>query len=210
MSLSFLHFKEALFQQGIFSVDHIRLLFPGFNSDSLLHWQKKRYIIRIRNKWYCFTEFTTVPDFHYLVANTIYAPSYISHQEALLFYGLVPENIVDSISVTTKKTASFNFLNRTYKYYSIHQKYFFGYGFKEMQFNGISRNFLIADKEKAILDFLYLYDFYNTEQDISEIRFNEIVLGDEVDWKKMDHYLERFNNNGLDKKVSLIKKIYQL
>ena len=210
MNISFLQFKESLFQQGIFSVDHIRLLFPDFNTDNLLHWQKKGYIYKLKNKWYCFKEFTAITDYHYLVANTIYAPSYISHQEALLFYGLIPEHIVDSTSITTKKTASFNCLNRTYKYYSICPKYFFGYNLKEILINGISRNFLIADKEKAILDFLYIYDFYKSEQDIAEIRFNEVVLEEEVDWKKMEGYLERFHNKALEKRIMLIQKIYSL
>jgi predicted transcriptional regulator of viral defense system len=210
MALSFFQFKEALFQQGIFSVNHIRLYFPGFNTDNLLYWQKKGYILRIRNNWYCFKEFILVTDFHYLVANTIYAPSYISHQEALLFYGLIPEHIVDSISITTKKTSTFRFLNRTYKYYSISPKYYFGFDLKEMSVNGIFRNFLIADREKAILDLLYIYDFYQGEQDISEIRFNEIVLETEVNWEKMETYMKLFNNKALEKRIRLIQKIYNL
>jgi len=208
MNLSFLQFKETLFQQGLFSVSHIRLFFPDFNSDNLLYWQKKGYIIRLRNGWYCFKEFTTIPDYHFLVANHIYTPSYISHQEALLFYGLIPEHIVDSTSVTTKKTAVFSLINRTYKYYSISPKYFFGYELKEMMVNGLKRNFMIADREKAILDLLYIFDFYKTEQDISELRFNDVVLGNDVDWKKMDHYLDMFNIKTLEKKIRLIQKVY--
>lgn len=210
MRLSFLEFKEAFFQQGIFSINHIRLLYPDFNSDNLLNWQKKGFIFKLRNIWYCFKEFTTITDFNYLVANIIYTPSYISHQEALMFYGLIPEHIVDSTSITTKKTAGFICLNRRYKYYSISPKYFFGYELKEMSVNGIIRNFLIADKEKAILDFLYIYEFYNNEQDISEIRFNENLLVNEVDWSKMDKYLERFNNKSLRKKIKLIQKVYNV
>jgi predicted transcriptional regulator of viral defense system len=151
-----------------------------------------------------------VTGFHYLVANKVYSPSYISHQEALLFYGLIPEHIVDSVSVTTKKTMSFNFQNRTYKYYSISPKYFFGYELKDMNVNGIVRNFLMAGREKAILDFLYLYDFYNTGEEISEIRFNETVLESEIDWEKMDNYLERFNNKALTKRIGLIREIYKI
>jgi predicted transcriptional regulator of viral defense system len=117
---------------------------------------------------------------------------------------------VDSTSVTTKKTVSFNFFNRTYKYYSISPKYFFGYCLKEMTVNGIHRNFLIAEREKAVLDFMYLYDFYNTKQEIEEIRLNEIVLENEVDWKKMGHYLEQFNNKALEKRIRLIQKIYHV
>ena len=210
MNLSFIQFKEVLFQQGLFSTDHIRLLFPAFNTDNLLHWQKAGYIFRLRNKWYCFKEFLTITDFNYLIANNIYTPSYISHQEALMYYGLIPEHVVDSVSMTTKKTAGFLALNRTYRYYSISPKYFFGYEVKEMMVNGLKRNFLMADREKAILDLLYIYNIYNTEQDISEIRFNELVLENEVDWGKMENYLGKFNIRTLTNRANLIKKIYNL
>lgn len=210
MNISFLRFKEAFFQQGIFSVDHVRLVFPDFNTDNLLNWQKKGYIYKLRNKWYCFKEFTSITDYHYLVANTIYAPSYISHQEALLFYGLIPEHIVDSTSMTTRKTMRFRCINRTYTYYSISPVYFFGYELKAMMVNGTSRNFLIAGREKAILDFLYIYSYYTSEEEISEIRFNEIVLEEEVDWKKMEGYLKRFNNKSLEKRIRCVQKMYNL
>ena len=210
MNLSFILFKEALFQQGLFSTDHIRLLFPAFNTDNLLHWQKAGYIFRLRNKWYCFKEFLTITDYHYLVANNIYTPSYISHQEALMYYGLIPEHVVDSVSITTKKTAGFLAVNRTYRYYSISLKYFFGYELKEMMVNGLKRNFLMADREKAILDLLYIYNIYKTEQDISELRFNELVLENEVNWSKIENYLGKFNIRTLTNSANLIKKIYNL
>lgn len=210
MNLSFIQFKEALSQQGLFSIDHIRLLYPAFNTDNLLNWQKAGYIIKLRNKWYCFKEFLLVIDHHYLIANNIYSPSYISHQEALMFYGIIPEHIVDSVSITTKKTAIFEVANRTYRYYSISPKYFFGYELKDMTFNGVKRNFLIADREKAILDLLYLYDFYKTEQDISELRFNDLVLENEVNWEKLDNYLAIFNIKTLKNKINLLRKIHNI
>jgi len=210
MSITFIQFKESLFPYGLFSTSQVRLFYPDFNSDNLLYWQKKGYIIRLRNEWYCFREFTGIPDYHYIVANNIYTPSYISHQEALLFYGLIPEHIVDSTSVTTKKTAAFTILNRTYKYYSIHPKYFFGYELKEMSQNGLNRKFNLADREKAILDFLYIFSFYKTEQEISELRFNEAVLEKDINWTRMDSYLKRFNITTLEKKIRLIQKVYHL
>jgi predicted transcriptional regulator of viral defense system len=210
MPLSYLEFREKLYPQGIFSVRQVRLYFPDFNSDNLLFWQKKGYILRLRKGWYCFREFTQVPEFSFLVANNLYAPSYISHQEALLFYGLIPEHIVDSTSITTKKTETFTVLNKNYKYYSIHPRFFFGYMLKNMAVNGLTRSFFIADREKAILDLLYLFDFYKTEEDLAEIRFNGSVLEKDIDWQKMDEYLGRFNIKILEKKVRLIRKIHQL
>jgi len=210
MRLNYLQFRDAFAGQGIFSTDHIRLRYPDFNSDNLLYWQKKGYIVKLRNKWYCFSEWMNTAGFHYLVANSIYRPSYISHQEALAFYGLIPESITDSISVTTKKTMSFRVMSRTFKYYSIHPRYFFGYELKEMNAGGYRRSFMMADREKAILDLFYLYDFYRTDRDISEIRFNEAILEDDMDWDRMSQYLKRFNNKVLEKKIMLLKEIHHL
>jgi predicted transcriptional regulator of viral defense system len=210
MAVSYLEFREALYPQGLFSLAQVNLHFPDFNTNNLLHWQKKGYILRLRREWYCFSEFIKVQEFNFLVANNIYAPSYVSHQEALLFYGLIPEHIVDSTSITTKKTKSFEILGKTFKYYSIHPRLFFGFELKEMTANGFRRNFLIADREKAILDLLYIFDFYRTEEDISEIRFNEIALEKDIDWERMEGYLQRFGLKILNKKIQTIRKIYQV
>ncbi|HBS85269.1 MAG: hypothetical protein A2W91_15800 [Bacteroidetes bacterium GWF2_38_335] len=210
MNTGFNIFREKLFQQGIFSITSIRIIFPGFNTDNLLSWQKKGYILKIRNGWYCFKEFLSVTDHHFLIANNIYQPSYVSHQEALSYYGLIPEHIVNSVSISTNKTQVFNFYGKVYKYYSVKPAFFFGYCLKNMTVNGENRNFMIAEKEKAILDLLYIYDFYRTAQDLEEIRFNEQVLQNDIDWKKMDEFLKRFGIISLEKKILTIKKIYNI
>ena len=79
-----------------------------------------------------------------------------------------------------------------------------------MTVNGLTRSFMIAEKEKAILDLLYVFDFYKTEEDLAEIRFNESVLENDIDWQKMDEYLARFNIKTLEKKIRLIQKIHYL
>ncbi len=207
MNLDFLQFKERLFTQGLFSIAHIRLHFPGFNTDNLLNWQKKGYIVKLRNKWYCFKEFKEIPEAHFLIANQVYAPSYISHQQALMFYGLIPEHIVASTSVTTKKTASFEILNRTYKYYSVKKELFFGYKLMNITINGMERSIMIAEKEKALLDLLYLYSFYKNIDDLRNLRLNETVMEQEFDWFKMDEYAKRFNSKTIGTKATLLKNI---
>jgi predicted transcriptional regulator of viral defense system len=208
MNVGFLKFKEVLFAQGIFSTAHIQLFFPDFNTDNLLNWQKKGYIIKLRNKWYCFKEFAENPDSSFIIANQVYAPSYISHQQALMFYGLIPEHIVASTSVTTRKTASFDIISRTYKYYSVKQELFFGYKLMELNINGINRSIMIAEKEKAILDLLYLYSFYKSMDDLKNLRLNEQIMDNEICWEKMDAYAIRFKSKTLLKKLGLLKKIF--
>jgi predicted transcriptional regulator of viral defense system len=209
MNIGFVRFREALFVQGLFSTDHIRLQFPDFNTDNLLNWKRKGYIVKLRNKWYCFREFLAVPDSHFLIANQIYLPSYISHQQALMFYGIIPEHIVDSTSITTKKTNSFLVLERNYKYYSVKPELFFGYRLMSITINGSVRKILIAEKEKAILDLLYLFSFYKTQNDMEELRLNEYIMENEIDWEKLDNYTRIFSSKTLAGKVSNLKIIYR-
>ena len=185
-------------------------MFPGFNQDNLLFWQKKGYIKKLRNTWYCFTEFLSQPGASMLIANAIYAPSYISHQQALMYYGMIPEFIVDSTSVTTRKTAGFTVEGRTYKYYNIKKELFFGYGYIGFKINGKKRNVLIADREKALLDLLYHYSFYRNQSDLEQLRLNETVLENDLNEGRLQSYLDYFNSKILNRKVKTIQKIYSL
>ncbi len=208
MNVGFLKFKEVLYAHGLFSTAHIQLYFPDFNTDNLINWQKKGYIIKLRNKWYCFKEFSENADSLFIIANQVYAPSYISHQQALMYYGLIPEHIVASTSVTTKKTASFEIMDRVYKYYSVKQELFFGYKLLGININGISRSIMMAEKEKALLDLLYFYSFYKNVDDIKNLRLNEHLMENELNWEQLNAYALRFKSKTLIKKVGLLKKIF--
>jgi predicted transcriptional regulator of viral defense system len=208
--MNYLQFRESLFGQGVFSIRHVRLLFPGFNTDNLLQWQEKGYIIKLRNSWYCFKELKGLPGYQYLVANNIYSPSYISHQEALMHYGLIPEHITDSTSITTRITKGFTVEERYYKYYSVKPEFYFGYRLMDLEYNNVKRQYLIAEPEKALLDLLYSFNFYRTEQDMEDLRLNESVLENDMDWQKLSGYLARFKVKTLDKKIKMIQKVYSL
>jgi len=126
-----------------------------------------------------------------------------------MFYGIIPEHIVDSTSVTTKKTNNFVVLERNYKYYSVKPDLFFGYRLMSITINDSVRNILMAEKEKAILDLLYLFSFYKTQSDIEELRLNEHIMEIEIDWEKMDNYTSRFRSKTLSNKIEILKKNFK-
>jgi len=206
--MNFIQFREDTYPLGLFSSKQINLMYPGFNNDNLVYWQKKGYIIKIRNGWYCHADFLAVPDHHCLIANNIYSPSYISHQFALNHYGMIPEHILDITSMTTRKTASFSFKGRVLKYYSVKKELFFGYILTEIIVNGMKRNIQMAEKEKALLDMLYSFNFYKTKQDLEYLRLNDYILNTEFDWNKCYQYADRMKVIILENKLKLIQKIY--
>ncbi|MCR4829388.1 MAG: hypothetical protein K5864_08000 [Bacteroidales bacterium] len=86
-----------------------------------------------------------------LVANHLYGPSYVSMQSALRHYGLIPERVYATQSLTIKHSRSFDTPLGRYDYYSCGVNYF-PIGVSQHQENGMQ--FLIATPEKALCDLL--------------------------------------------------------
>ena len=116
----------------------------------LHRFAKKNLVAQIRRELYCFD--TTIVD-ELELANLLYQPSYISLETALNYYGMIPDIpfAVSSITLTTTKHLANTFGN--YNYYKIKRGLFFGFSPVQTSDLGV---FNLADKEKALLDYLYL------------------------------------------------------
>jgi hypothetical protein len=84
---------------------------------------------------------------------------------------MIPEAVVQITNVTTLKTASFanDFANTLIK--NVKENLLFGYELKPMADN---RTIQFATPEKALLELLYLYPFYDSEQELEELRLMKI------------------------------------
>lgn len=135
----------------LFSTADVRALFgvSKVASSFLLHrYTAKGYVIRIKRGLYAFPD--TLPPELFL-ANKIYEPSYVSLEFALSYHRLIPENVYEITSVTTKATRRFETLGKIYSYRRIKRDAFTGYTTDKQR--GCS--FLIADAEKAFVDATY-------------------------------------------------------
>ncbi len=213
----YIEFRNKLSEFGIFSTTDIKKYLPDFDRRRLSEWQDKGYIIKIRNSWYCFPEYTRNENSHLLTANLIHTPSYISLETALSWYQIVPEGAFSITSVTTNKPRHYKTPLGDYFYHTIKPSLYFGYtllAFDVSSGGGSfgarinTRQIHIAIIEKTILDFLYLNSHYNTEDDIRELRFNPIILRDDLDKDKFYQYLDIFKSNALEKRVKLMFYVY--
>lgn len=84
----------------------------------------------------------------FIVANFLYAPSYISAQTALNYYGILPQFPYEITSITTRKSITKTIQGKVFRYIQIKNTLFWGYDMQE--------GALIANPEKALLDLLYL------------------------------------------------------
>ncbi len=203
--MNYLEFRDKVLPLGCFSIQQILLWFPHFDRTNLLRWIKKGYLTKLRNEYYVFSECRDIPDFQYLIANKIYKPSYVSLHTALAFYGMIPEIVVQNTSVTTLKTSNFTNDFGEFSYNNIKEELFFGYEPKSLD---DSRSFLFATPEKALLDLLYLYPFYNTPEEIENLRLDDYFMKEEFNIEKFGNYLATFQNKALEKRVSLLLKLF--
>lgn len=127
----------------------------------------------------------------FLLANFLYQPSYISLESALSFYGIITGFPYQITSVTPKKTKSFKIDNKDYIYSKIDKNLFWGYEKKE--------NFLIAEKEKAIFDYLYLASKGLRSSNLEEFDFSLINKS------RLKNYLKKESNKNLLKFIKILK-----
>ena len=183
--MNYLEFKNRMFDLGCFNTHQVYAWKPDFDRNNFVRWAKKGLLLRLRQGYYTFPEYKNKPDFSLFFANRIYRPSYISLHTALAFYGMIPEAIVQITSVTSLKTASFQNEIGEYEYKSVRKELMFGYNIKSIA-NG--QSIQLARPEKALLDLLYLYPFYNTEQEMEDLRLDDDFLHDDIYSSKITIY----------------------
>ncbi|MEN8202777.1 MAG: hypothetical protein ABFS28_09300 [Bacteroidota bacterium] len=207
-------FQAKMGSFRVFSIGDVEKQFPSMNLMNLVRWQKKGYILRLRNRWYAFNDAKSHENLEWLAANLIYAPSYISLHTALSWYNLIPEMIVSTTSVTTRKTNKFSTPIGDLDYHRIRPELFgFGYKLENMDpsrsESGKSRKIMLATPQKAILDFFYINSFYDTEKDMEDLRLNDNELARIIN-KEFYQYLERYESKALENRMRLMTKTYGL
>ena len=137
--------------------------------NNLTRWVKQGYLVKLRQGYYSFPEYLGKSDFALYLSKRIYKPSYISLHTALAFYGIIPEAVTQITAVSSLKTATFVNDFGDFSYIKIKKELLFGYELKPFGDHTIQ----FAYPEKAILDLLYLYPFYNTEKEMEALRMDE-------------------------------------
>lgn len=86
----------------------------------------------------------------FLIANHILGPSYVSLESALSFHGLIPEQVYEVTSVTTKAARKFATPLGFYSFTRLPLPYY-SYGIRSVE-AGNQQRFLVASPEKALFD----------------------------------------------------------
>ena len=177
-----------LIKTPVFSKNDILLAGGKIYDYQLTRWVKKGYLLKLKNSIYAFNK-----DYEKIkgeeVATALYQPSYLSLESALSSYGFIPEMVYAYVSVTAKINRTFDNKFGHFIYRHVKSEVFWGY--REVR-TGAGR-YLIAEPEKALLDYLYLnLSKINSESDFENLRFNEDRIGETLNREKFLRYLLAF------------------
>ena len=132
----------------------IESFYPDLKSaEKKVVWlEKNGYIIRLKRGLYVVNpEYTGKRLSNELIANHLYAPSYVSMSTALRYYGLIPEAVYVNQSMTVKHSRSFQTPIGNYDYKCITREAF-AVGVRTEHVADYA--FLIASPEKALCDLI--------------------------------------------------------
>lgn len=197
--MQFIDFQNQFSIYPIFSLQDVRKVFSDFSYRQLDRWEKKGYLKKVKRGFYCFSTQDVDQNFLFYTANKIYTPSYVSLEMALKHYGLIPEEIFQITSVATKKTTNFQISVGNFSYRQIKPSLYFGYRLVEFG----QQKILIAEPEKAILDYLYIHPKLKTVADFEGMRINIDEFRSQINSERFQKYLETFNNKQLSKRAKL-------
>lgn len=157
----------------------------------LTRYIKKGAVVKLRNGLYALK--SNLPS-EAETANALYRPSYISLTYALSYYHIIPETSYAVTSITTRPTARFENLNMEFRYHSVKKPAFTGYLPEKIEGGTV----LIADREKALTDYLYFVTRKSYE-------FNDRIDTSRLDKAKIIHYAGLFDKKSI---YRLIEAIY--
>lgn len=203
--MQFIEFQDRLAAYPVFSLKDVEKIFPKFSYRQLDRWGKKGYLKKVKAGFYCLLGDEISRDFLFYTANKICSPSYVSLEMALKHYGLIPEEIFQITSVGTKKTTHFDTSLGNFSYRHIKAGLYWGY--RLVDFAG--QKYLLAEPEKAILDYLYIHPNLKTEDDFREMRLNLDEFNAQIDLKKLNTYLVTFKNKALSNRVKIFLNTIQ-
>jgi predicted transcriptional regulator of viral defense system len=184
-------FETGLLLAGDVNPDHIRR--------QLSRWVAAGRIDQLRRGLYVLAPpFRKVSPHPFLVANRLVPASYVSLQSALAFYGLIPDVVPTTTSVTTARPGCWETPLGVYLFRHLRTGLFMGYRLTDL---GYGQEAFVATPEKALLDLIYLAPEGGSPAYLQELRLQNL---ERLDPEAMLRAAERSGRPKLQRAAGLV------
>jgi len=137
----------------------------------------------------------------FLVANQLVRPSYVSLQSALAYYGLIPEYVPVTTSVTSDRPREFTTPLGKYKFQRVKVERFFAFNLEDL---GDGQNAYVALPEKALLDLAYLQPGGDSLQYLRGLRLQNL---EQLDPASLSEIVQKFDSHKIERAAENIIQI---
>ncbi len=188
-------FETALLLAGKVNPDSVRL--------QLTRWTKNGRVYQLRRGLYAIAPpYQKVKPHPFLIANRMQRASYVSGQSALAFYGLIPDTVQSTLSVTVGRPERVDTPLGVFEFRHIKPDLLQGYRMTPL--NGSKspeQHAFVAIPEKALLDLVYLQAGGDRPAYLRELRLQNL---ERLDIDVLRRQAETFNTAKLQRAVNAI------
>ena len=193
-------FETALLLAGKVNTDIVRL--------QITRWTKSGRIYQLRRGLYAIAPpYQKVKPHPFLIANRMQRASYVSGQSALAFYGLIPESVHATLSVTACRPERLETPLGVFVFRHIKPELLRGYRMTTLY--GLKlpeQQAVVAIPEKALLDLVYLQSGGDTLAYLRELRLQNL---ERLDLDELRRQTETFSTPKLRRAVEAITRLVQ-
>jgi len=190
-------FREIFRDETYVSTDWIHTAVPDFDKRRLYEWKKKWYLIQLKRKRYMFADVQMHHTLQLHLASVIYKPSYISLFTALARYQLIPETVITTQCISSRKTAEFHTEYGSWSYRSCQPHYLWWYDVIHSR-DGV---LVMADIHKTLLDLLTYYPEYDDVDDFASLRLDYTLLTELMDIHTLRDYAQISSSSSVQHRV---------
>ena len=145
---------------------------PSDVQKQLSRWTTSGRIYQLRRGLYSLAPpYQKVIPHPFLIANQVLTGSYVSLQSALAYYGMIPELVPVTTSVTTRRPATYHTPFGQFDYRHIQVEWFQAYRRVDL---GNEQKAFLARPEKALLDLVYLQPGGDSESFLRALRLQAL------------------------------------
>lgn len=160
---------EPVFETGLLLAGGVN---PANVRRQLSRWTKAGRIYQLRRGLYTLAPpFQKVKPHPFVIANRMVRGSYVSCQSALAHYGLIPEYVPVTVSVTTGRPDRWDTPLGSFEFRHIKADLFYGY---QRLIAGNQQRAFVATPEKALLDLVHLQPGGDSFDYLRELRLQNL------------------------------------
>ena len=187
---------QPLFETGLLLAGDVD---PDDVRRQLSRWVRAGKVSQLRRGLYTLTPpYQKIAPHPFLVANALMPGSYISGQSALAFYGLIPEYVARTLSVTTGRPAQWD---GGFHFQHIAKHLFFGY--QSLDLPQGQRAF-VATPEKAILDLAHLTPAADSLEYLRQLRLQNL---DQLNLERLKEFVQHAAKPKWQRVATLVTKL---